>query len=967
MDRAGDLYIADASNHVVRRVDGATGIITTVAGTGTAGSSGDGGAATNATLTTPAAVAVDLSGNLLIADAASHVIRKVNIQTGNISTVAGSGTAAYSGDHASAQLNNPQGIALDATNILYIADTGNHVIREVNASTGVITTVAGAGTPGLSGAGGDPLAAKLSSPSGVAVDAAGNLIIADTGNQSIRQVFADRSSIINLFKTLTAPIAVSLDPSGVVYVAASGDIERSVGLAGAGGAFPPLPVGSVSTPTLINFSNSGNADLDISSIAFTGSNSGDFSQTNTCGATLAPGARCSLPYEFTPTAPGYRAATLGISSNSLVTSASISIWGIAVDALSLSPFTASSPNPTIVGQTSTFSTTLKNASTAPMSINSVAVSTSTPNTPPAFTQTNNCGAVLAPNASCQINVLFAPAVAENYFGTLAVSYGLNNIKIAAPLNVAADPVRTVDASPASLSFYPQAISSQWSSLAFAVNNDTLSTVTLSNPVITGPAAKDYSAFSSCGSSLASYATCYIYVYFNPSLLGTRSAVITLSDSVPGTHGVSLSGTGTLPDRFEIFNSATGKVLDIGDNSDGTVVRQSTLNGSQTQMWRAVSAGGDAYEIANAASGKALDVTGASPANGAPIQQYTYYGFGNQQWQLALVDDVHYKIVSRQTGKVLDVPSASTADGTPVQQWDFNGNPQQLWTLALAAPHYVTSTLSGKALTVTGNSTASGAPVQQSLYVGGQAQQWQFVPVGGGYYALINHFTGKALDVTGASSANGTPMQQCEYLGYPNQQWQIVPIDNEGNYKIVNRLTGKALDDTGYSKADGTPIQQWDYLGDVNQQWRILSVYDSLIINNQSNKVLDLPGGSPADGTPVQQWSLNGLGQQQWQIVKLPNQSVLIVNGLTGKLLEVTASSLDNGAAIQQAEYNGGDNQQWLLIGLANFPSFGPYEIVNKASGKTLDVSGSSSANGAVIQQYQFLNKLSQQWYIPGIY
>ena len=117
LDGAGNLYIADTNNHVVRRVDGGTGIITTVAGTGIAGSSGNGNPATSATLTAPTALAVDLSGNLFIADTASHVVRKVDIQTGSISTVAGSGTAGYRGDQGpaiSAQLNNPQGIALDS-------------------------------------------------------------------------------------------------------------------------------------------------------------------------------------------------------------------------------------------------------------------------------------------------------------------------------------------------------------------------------------------------------------------------------------------------------------------------------------------------------------------------------------------------------------------------------------------------------------------------------------------------------------------------------------------------------------------------------------------------------------------------------------------------------------------------------------------------------------------------------------
>ena len=135
-------------------------------------------------------MAVDADGNLYIADAGNNRIREVNLSTGVITTVAGNGTPGYSGDNGPATAAElvPEGVAVDASGNLYIADSDNERIREVNHGTGVITTVAGNGTPGYSGDNGPATAAELYYPEGVAVDASGNLYIADTVNDVIREV-----------------------------------------------------------------------------------------------------------------------------------------------------------------------------------------------------------------------------------------------------------------------------------------------------------------------------------------------------------------------------------------------------------------------------------------------------------------------------------------------------------------------------------------------------------------------------------------------------------------------------------------------------------------------------------------------------------------------------------------------------------------------------------------------------------
>lgn len=289
-DGSGNLYIADRNNNVVRKVN-TMGIISTVAGTGVAGYSGDGGAATSAMLNLPYGIAVDNTGNIFISDNGNNVIRKVN-SAGVISTYAGTGVAGYSGDTGpatSATLNSPQGIvlndsgwlfiadannnavrvvdsakkmltvagtglagnsgnggmataatlhypvsvALDIYNNLYIADYLNNVVRKVNTS-GVISTVAGNGTMGVSGDGGVATSAQLHFPSGVSVDGARNLYIADQGNNAVRRVDSN-GTIYNFAGThtngyngdgglainaqLSSPKGVAADGWGRVYIA----------------------------------------------------------------------------------------------------------------------------------------------------------------------------------------------------------------------------------------------------------------------------------------------------------------------------------------------------------------------------------------------------------------------------------------------------------------------------------------------------------------------------------------------------------------------------------------------------------------------------------------------------------------------------------------------------------------------------------------------------------------------------
>ncbi len=188
-DSAGNIVIADAGNNRIRKVDVFAGIISTIAGTGERSYAGDGGPASEAMLSFPDDVAVDRAGNVYIADGGNNRIRKVDAFTGIISTIAGSGERGYAGDGGPATeagLNSPGGVAVDDAGNVYIADGGNNRIRKVDAFTGIISTIAGTGEQGYGGDGGPATGARLNFPGSVATGAGCRLYIADAENHRIR-------------------------------------------------------------------------------------------------------------------------------------------------------------------------------------------------------------------------------------------------------------------------------------------------------------------------------------------------------------------------------------------------------------------------------------------------------------------------------------------------------------------------------------------------------------------------------------------------------------------------------------------------------------------------------------------------------------------------------------------------------------------------------------------------------------
>jgi len=333
-DGAGNLYIADSGQNAIRKVD-TSGIITTVAGNGNpalGSSAGDGGPARSAQLNFPTAVAVNGAGDLYISDTFSSRVRMVSASSQIINTVAGNGSSGFSGDNGpaiNASLNSPVGIAVDGANNLYIADRGNHVIREV--SNGIINTVAGqAGQQGFADGAGS--ASQLSSPDDVAVDLGGTVYVADSGNNRIRRIATDGSRTVTTLAgngtatstgdggpainaTLNSPTNMTVTGAGdLFFVENSFSVVRRITSSPAPAVFPLTAVGS-SSSTTITVSATGNQALNVSQI----NPPANFTVTGgTCGGapfTLSAGTSCTMVLTFTPTNGGSTSGTLTLVSN----------------------------------------------------------------------------------------------------------------------------------------------------------------------------------------------------------------------------------------------------------------------------------------------------------------------------------------------------------------------------------------------------------------------------------------------------------------------------------------------------------------------------------------------------------------------------------------------------------------------------------------------------------------------------
>jgi sugar lactone lactonase YvrE len=378
LDAFDNLYIADGNNTNVRRVDAVTHIITTVAGTGVPGCSGNGGPATAANLSFPSNVKVDSLGNLFIADFGCALVWRVDHTTGIITIFAGNGNLPLSGDGGpatAAGIGNVWGLGFDGAGNLFLTDDFNQAIRRIDAITGTISTVAGNNGCGSSGIGGPALQASFCAPADLFIDSGQNLFFADSFTRRIYEItgFSPISSIMGSFAD-----------------------------------FGLVSVGTTSLPQTVTITNTGSATLNITNLATTG----PFGTALTCEpASVAPMGNCGIQAFFNPAAPGPQLGTLSFSTNDPAHPAysfNLSGTGFAGATLGISPSSLAFGSAITSTTTPAQTVTISNTGETSVSISSISISGANS---ASFGQTNNCPispALLLPGNSCQIFVTFTP-------------------------------------------------------------------------------------------------------------------------------------------------------------------------------------------------------------------------------------------------------------------------------------------------------------------------------------------------------------------------------------------------------------------------------------------------------------------------------------------------------------------------------------------------------------------------------
>jgi hypothetical protein len=503
VDNKGSVYIADYQEHVVRKVT--AGVINTIAGIGgLAGYSGDGGPATAALLNGPVALAVDTAGNVFIDEYANCRIREINASTGIISTVAGNGLCSYSGDGLATAnaIQYPQGITVDANDNLFISD-GTNRIRWVSPS-GYMTTIAGTGAANYTGDGILATSATLNEPTGITLDPAGNILVSDYNNGRVRSI-----SAFSALSTSTSSLAFGL-----------------------------TSVGSTSSPLTLLLSAFG--PVTLSNIAI----STNYSEADNCPTSMTNGTTCSMYVYFVPTGAGALNGNLTVNTNGFFSQTNtVNLTGLG-SAISLSGSPLSFGNQLVKTTSAAKVVTVKNNGTTPIKMGTITLT----NTTDYSISANTCpasAASLAGGASCAISVKFGPKSTGAKRGTVVIND--NDPSTPQLIGLSGTGISNVALSPATISFPTTPVTVTSAASKITLTNNTGASITLSaTPVtVTGPFVNSPTTTCTADLVIANSGTCVVNVQFKPTAVGFASGTVSVADSdVTTPQSVAVQGYGT---------------------------------------------------------------------------------------------------------------------------------------------------------------------------------------------------------------------------------------------------------------------------------------------------------------------------------------------------------------------------------------------------------------------------------------
>jgi hypothetical protein len=612
-DSKGNVYIADYDNHIIRKVT--AGTISTVAGIpGRGGYSGDGGPATSAMLYEPDALIVDSAGNLFIADYNNCRVREVSAATGIITTVAGNGYCGFTGDGVATEngVAYPQGIYVDANDNLFISDYYQRV-RWVNPS-GIMTTIAGNGTAGYNGDGGLATSAELYGPAGIVLDSTGDILVSDYNNLRVRKISAFpalNTSMSSLSFGLTSvgsdstPQSVTISALGPVTISnisasanfsetddcaatlangttctmyvyfaptASGTLSgsitinsngffnpvntinltgigSSISLAGAPANFGNQLVKTTSAIKTVTVTNTGTAAITMGTITL--DETTDFAiSSNNCpasGAKLNAGSSCAIGVTFTPASTGAKKGAIVVLDSDPSSPQLIGLSGTGISNVSLSPSSITFATTAVGVASAVTKVTLTNNTGVQITLGSPAV-TVTGAFASAATTTCTNALKIAPTGTCIINLQFKPTAVGYTSGLLSVA----DTDVTSPQSVALQGVGTgIKFTPATVNFGTVTDGTQVSSTV-TITNVGKTPVGFQGAEISGANSADFSDNYTDGppcnntmtTPLQPGATCTLTVYFLPTKVATETATYKVFDNSPGSpQTLSLTGKG----------------------------------------------------------------------------------------------------------------------------------------------------------------------------------------------------------------------------------------------------------------------------------------------------------------------------------------------------------------------------------------------------------------------------------------
>lgn len=439
-----------------------------------------------------------------------------------------------------------------------------------------------------------------------------------------------------------------------------------------------------------------------------------------------------------------------------------------------------------------------------------------------------------------------------------------------------------------------------------------------------------------------------------------------------------TGTRTVVDGDYYITSALNnkKVLDIDDG-------QISNNKANAQLWDLLKwenqvfsvrhIGDGYYNIICKKSGKCLEVEGGGKDAGTNVQQYDGNGTDAQQWVIKETGDGYYYVVSKCSGLYLDVDNYNTDNGTNIKVYTGNSSDAQKWRFIQLGSHtfcdgdyYITSALDNNKVLDIDDGQISNNKANAQLWdlLKWDNQVFTIKHIGEGYYSIICKKSGKCLEIEGGYASAGTNVQQYDSNGTDAQQWVIKEVGDY--YCITSKCNGLCLDVDSYNTDNGTNIKVYSANLSDAQKWRFIPIGSQTISEGEyfistaldNSKVLDIDDG---------QISNNKANAQLWDLLKWDNQVFIlkyngsgyysIINKKSGKYLEVEGGYMEVGTNVQQYNGNGTDAQQWVIKPTGD----GYYYIESKCNGLYLDVDKYNTDNGTNIKVYTGNLSNAQKW------